>query len=505
MGPRVPPIGTDRVIAFRRPLVENQSLVALLVFTFRWVTKMQEALDNQMEIARKNGQAHLFHFWDALSPEEQQQLLSQVGSIDFAAIAKLYQGTEESVNWQELSNQASPPDAIRINDLKSKYSVREAIECGEQAIRNGKVGMILVAGGQGTRLGFDQPKGLFRIGPVSNRTLFAMHADSLLGTMRRYNVSIPLYVMTSPATDKPTREYFSKHQNLGLQDDELVVFCQGTMPALDAFTGQILLESPSSIALSPDGHGGIVSALDQQGILRTAASRGIEHFFYAQVDNPLVRACDPLLIGYHLLAGSEMTTQVVSKRFATEKVGNVVSIDGRTHIIEYSDLPDDVAHKVNSEGSLFLWAGNIAIHVLDRKFLERAATENDGLPFHRASKSVPFVNNEGELLKPKTPNAIKFERFVFDLLPQAAKAIVVEGAPEEVFAPVKNAEGSATDTPTSTRNAIVQQHRKWLEKAGLDIASGVKVEINPRWALDADEVQTKILKPANIVVDTYFA
>jgi UDP-N-acetylglucosamine/UDP-N-acetylgalactosamine diphosphorylase len=311
--------------------------------------------------------------------------------------------------------------------------------------------------------------------------------------------------MTSPATDFATREYFQEHRNLGLENDELDVFCQGTMPAVDATTGDILMDSPSSLALSPDGHGGIVAALHQQKVLEAARQRGVEHFFYAQVDNPLVRACDPLLIGYHLLAKSQMTTQVVSKRFATEKVGNVVAIDGRSHIIEYSDLPEAIANQLQANGNLKLWAGNIAIHVLDLNFLESAATQNNGLPFHRALKSVPFVDTAGSLVKPSAPNAIKFERFVFDLLPLADRTIVVEGDAKEVFAPVKNADGAATDTPTECRMALIAQHKRWLEKAGVSVSEFAKVEINPYWALDANEVQQKIQKPGEILVDTYFA
>lgn len=466
---------------------------------------MQYASDHWMQIARQYGQEQLFQFWKRLSAGEQDNLLAQIATIDLEQIRRLFQKATDEVDWHSLAEKAEPPQAIRLMDSSPPITAQAAMECGEHAIRSGKIAMILVAGGQGTRLGFDQPKGMFRIGPVSNRSLFAMHADSIRGTSRRYGVSIPMYVMTSPATDLATREYFQEHRNLGLGNDELQVFCQGTMPAVDAATGAILMDSPSSLALSPDGHGGIVAALHQQKVLESARQRGIEHFFYAQVDNPLVRACDPLLIGYHLLAQSQMTTQVVSKRFATEKVGNVVAIHGRSNIIEYSDLPEAIANQVLPNGNLKLWAGNIAIHVLDLNFLESSATENNGLPFHRALKSVPFVDASGSLVKPSAPNAIKFERFVFDLLPLADRTIVVEGDAKEVFAPVKNADGAATDTPTHCRLALIAQHKRWLEKAGVSVSDLAKVEINPYWALDANEVQQKIQKPAEILVDTYFA
>ena len=466
---------------------------------------MHDAIDNCLTVARDAGHEHLVAHWNALSQDDRKRLAIQILSIDFQEITALFAGSEKAIDWVALSQKAEPPTAIRLNDPNPMFSESEARECGEQAIRDGKVGMILVAGGQGTRLGFDLPKGMFRIGPVSNRSLFAMHVDSLRGASRRYTSSIPLYLMTSPATDAHTREYFLKHERLGLKPDELNIFCQGTMPAIDASTGKVLLESPANIALSPDGHGGIVSALDKQGILKSASERGIEHFFYAQVDNPLVRACDPLLIGYHLLAKSQMTTQVVKKRFATEKVGNVVSIDGRTNIIEYSDLPESAAQQTNSDGTLRLWAGNIAVHVLDLRFMESSAKNGGRLPFHRAIKSVPFLDATGQLVKPASPNAIKFERFVFDLLPLAERTIVVEADAADVFAPVKNAEGAATDTPSATRNAISAQHRRWLEHVGLTVDPNVKVEINPYWAVDADELRMKIQKPSSIMVDTYFA
>jgi UDP-N-acetylglucosamine/UDP-N-acetylgalactosamine diphosphorylase len=466
---------------------------------------MHEASQDWMKHVHDYGHGHVLRFWGELSSEDQKRLAHQIQSIDFQELATLFSGTEKSVDWNELSGRAQPPNAIRLNENLPTYSRDEALECGANAIQQGKVGMILVAGGQGTRLGFDQPKGMFRIGPVSNRSLFAMHADSLRGAMRKYGVSIPFYVMTSPATDLATREYFRDHHHLGLRPEELIVFCQGTMPAVDASTGKILMESKSQLALSPDGHGGIVASLDKQGILKAASERGIEHFFYAQVDNPLVRACDPLLIGYHLLAKSQMTTQVVKKRYGKEKVGNVVSIDGRTHIIEYSDLPDDAAARTDPDGELSLWAGNIAVHVLDLDFLAMSSREAGGLPFHRAIKQVPYLRDDGVLEKPVAPNAIKYERFVFDLLPLAERTMVVEGDAKDVFAPVKNAEGAATDTPTSTRQALSSQHKRWLEQAGVAVNPGVKVEINPHWALDAEEVRMKIQKPSQILVDTYFA
>ncbi|MCU0708249.1 MAG: UDPGP type 1 family protein [Pirellula sp.] len=462
------------------------------------------SLDSLRNLCRPAGQEHLLAHWDRLTEPQQKQLASQIDSVDFGLVTGLAAGEGFASEAAEIANRAEPPEAVPLGSHYRGFSPQDALEEGNRIIAAGKVAMILVAGGQGTRLGFDQPKGMFPIGPVSGRTLFEMHVDSLKGAMKRFGVSIPLLIMTSPATDALTRKYFEENDRLGLREDELILFQQGTMPAIDAATGRILMDSPFELALSPDGHGGIVSALVKSGVMETMRSRGIEVLFYAQVDNPLVRACDPILIGYHRLAESQMTTQVVRKRFAKERVGNVVQIDGRTHIIEYSDLPDALAEQTLPDGSLKLWAGNIAVHVFDRAFLEQAACDAEALPFHRALKSVPYVDSEGNRHKPATPNAVKMERFVFDLLPRARRTLVVEGDAAEVFAPVKNAEGSATDTPTTSRQAISKLHGTWLEQAGWKVEEGVQVEIHPLWAWDAVEVRDKIQGQGVVLADTYF-
>ncbi|MEK0424101.1 MAG: hypothetical protein RJB11_192 [Planctomycetota bacterium] len=448
-------------------------------------------------------QLHLLAHWESLTQIQRQGLADQIAQIDFEGIGREMSLQQQVCDWRTLAQRAEPPEAARIAGM-SHESLVEAIVQGQQAIASREVAMVLVAGGQGTRLGFELPKGMYPIGPLSGRTLFQMHVDSLRGAMRRFGVSIPLLVMTGPSTHEPTVRYFQENANLGLGPQELMIFEQGTMPAVDASTGRILMESPSSIALSPDGHGGILRALSKTGWLERAQDQGIKHLFYAQVDNPLVRACDPLLIGLHRLGQSQATTQVVEKRFATEKVGNVVKLDGKTQIIEYSDLPEEVAQQTNPDGSLRLWAGNIAVHVFDIEFLKRCSSSSNTLPFHRAHKSVPYVDQHGQEHTPLVPNAIKLERFVFDLLPAADRALVVEVLASEAFAPVKNAIGSPTDTPETCKAALVNLHRRWLANAGAEIDADCLVEIHPNWAWDEQEVQARLGKPIQIHADTYF-
>ena len=191
----------------------------------------------------------------------------------------------------------------------------------------GQVGVILVAGGQGTRLGFDKPKGMFPIGPVSDASLFQIFIEKMLAVGQQYKVRVPLFLMTSPATHADTVEYLATTERFGMQSHDVHVFCQGTMPAVDAATGQVLLADKGELAVSPDGHGGMLAALAKSGGLAEIRRRGIQQLFYLQVDNPLAPICDPAFIGYHLLSKSELSTLVVAKHTPLDRVGNFVSVE----------------------------------------------------------------------------------------------------------------------------------------------------------------------------------
>jgi UDP-N-acetylglucosamine/UDP-N-acetylgalactosamine diphosphorylase len=247
----------------------------------------------------------------------------------------------------------------------------------------------------------------------------------------------------------------------------------------------------------------MLAALERTGGLTDIERRGIEHLFYFQVDNPLVQVCDPVFLGYHILSRSEMTTLAIAKREPRERVGNVVQIDGRTQVIEYSDFPDDVAAQRNADGSLRFWAGSIAIHVFGAEFLRRASRDQTSLPFHVARKKVSYVDQRGERATPTQPNALKFERFIFDLMPLAQRPLVVEGDPARVFAPVKNPSGDPCDSADTCRAAMIHLHRQWLESAGAKIAEDVPVEISPLFALDSEDVRAKIKPGGAIDKPTY--
>jgi len=434
----------------------------------------------------ESGQGALAEQWVRLEAADRDRLARQLADIDLDQVQRLFLAEEEQIDWGDLARRAEPPPAIRIAELHRQ--AESARRQGEAALRAGQTAVILVAGGQGSRLGFHHPKGMFPLGPVSGHSIFQILLERVLATSRRYGAAVPLYIMTSPATHQETVDYLVQNAWFGLPESEVTIFCQGTMPAVDARSGQLLLSAPGDLALAPDGHGGMLSAFVSSGCLEQARDRGIKYFSYGQIDNPLVQICQPELIGFHLMADSEMTSQVVEKIDPMEKVGNVVMVDGQMRVIEYSDLPIDAAQLRNADGRLAIWAGSIAVHVFSLDFLQRVSGQADALPFHRASKKVPFVDSHGVIRKPSAPNGVKFERFIFDLLPLAQRAIVVEGVKEEVFSAVKNAAGAATETAETSRRAMVALHTGWLNAAGIDVTAGTDVEISPLWALDEQQV-----------------
>lgn len=429
-------------------------------------------------------QTHVLRFWDQLSPEAQQRLAGQIQNIDFALLSELREQQQASMTTDSAADRAEPPSACRPLELDA--SEREAARAaGAHLLRSGKCGVVIVAGGQGSRLGFEHPKGMYPIGPVSCVSLFQILVEKIRATALRYDTNIPLYLMTSPATHEETLEFFAANDRFGLAADDLFVFCQGTMPGVDE-RGRLILSAPDTIFMSPDGHGGMLAAMQRSGAFDHMQDRGIEHLFYCQVDNALVDLPGEEFLGYHLLSDSQVTTQVIAKQDPLEKVGNVVSVDGCLQIIEYSDLPAAAAEVRCEDGRLRLWAGNLAVHAFRVDFLADSTGSETRLPFHVAHKKIPFVDEHGTINKPAAPNGIKYEQFIFDLLPRASSAIVVEVQETDCFAPLKNAEGK--DSPDDVRRRMSQLYHGWLETAGVEVPADTVIEISPLAALGPDDL-----------------
>lgn len=436
------------------------------------------------------GQSHVFAGWDLLDAGQRATLVEQISELDLEQLVKLF---------ADRNTTYSLPSSHRINPLPGVLPDGpdpEAKAIGEASLARGEVAALVVAGGQGTRLGFDHPKGLFPIGPVSGKSLFQIHAEKVLARSRRHGKPIPLLVMTSHATHAETVYFFDHHANFGLPHSEVHFFQQGTMPALDLATGQLLLEHAGGLFISPDGHGGTLTALAKCGLLDRLANRGIKHIFYFQVDNPLVKIADPRFLGQHIRARADVSNKVIPKDGPHDKLGNFVLIDDKLSMIEYSDLPDALARETDADGKLRIRAGNPAIHIFDVGFLQRNLEgASAGLPFHLAKKKVPYWDPAtGDVVQPAKENALKFERFIFDVLPLAERWAAVETPRSEEFAPLKNATGP--DSAETVKRAISDLAAEWVRTIGANATP--PIEISSLAALEPDDLRGKVRSGATI-------
>lgn len=455
---------------------------------------MSDSYNEIIESFKSAGQGHVFKFWDTLSDSEKSDFVRELKEVDLSEIDNLYKtliAPKNAVSSYDYSK-LIPADYKKLPaDKKADAKWQEAYEVGRKAIKSGKLAAFVVAGGQGTRLGLDAPKGIFEISPIKHKSFFQIFAEKLLKAKKEYGVSIPWMIMTSHLNDADTREFFEKHDFFGLDKKDVFFFKQGRMPALTK-EGKLLLRSKNSLAMIPDGHGGCLRAMSRSGTLAELRKRGIEYISYFQVDNPLVNIIDPYFVGFHILAKSQMSSKMIKKGYALEKVGHFCMYEGKLHVVEYSDLPKDYQEMQNADGSLKFDAGSVAIHVLDLDFADNLGGFSDfSLPFHRADKKVEFADENGVPTKPESPNAIKLEMFVFDALPMAKNPVVIEGSRLQEFSAVKNAQGN--DTPETCRRDMKKCFASWFEKCGVVFEKGedgaplVDLEISPLFASNEEE------------------
>lgn len=452
--------------------------------------------DELRQRLKQHGHDYLIGELEKLNDADRANLVREMERIDFAELQSLYAKREHKDALPERERIKPLPQPVIKHEERSDFE-----DTGAKALENGEIAYLVVAGGQGTRLGFDQPKGMFPIGPLSKKSLFQLHAEKVLALHRMYGVRVPLLVMTSPATDETTRLYFKRKNYFRLPPHDVWFFCQGTMPALDLATGRLLREAPGRLALSPNGHGGTITGLFDSGMFERLDELGIRTIYYFQVDNPLVNLADYLFLGRHVQAEAEVSSKVLPKTGPKERVGNFALVDDRCSMIEYSDLPEEWAHETDEHGQLKFWAANPAIHLFDVAFLQKIVADADRLPWHLARKKVPHVDASGQLIHPDKENALKFERFIFDILPQAERWTVLSTPREEEFAPVKNKEG--TDSPESARSMMLAQAARWLREAGVEVPEGIKVEISPLFTLDAIDLKLAPARIPPITRDTY--
>ncbi len=441
----------------------------------------------------EHGQEHVLKYLSEL--DDNQIFTERLEDIDFDIVnycAGLLKNQHEGHYTPGTMN---PTNVIELPESPQQVEeYRKAVSVGEKLIADSKVGALLVAGGQGTRLGFDGPKGTFPVGPITGKTLFQLHTEKILARERQLNAVIPFYIMTSELNYKDTVDFFKLNDFFGKDASTIIFFKQGMLPPLDG-NGKMFLESKDRVAMSPDGHGGMLRALFKNKILEDMQKRGLKSIYYFQVDSPLVNVCDPAFVGYHELNNAEMSAKTVYKNDPFEKLGNIGEMNGKTVVIEYTELSDDEKLAVNDKGKLTFGQGSIGMHVFSVDFFQRIHDEKIQLPYHIAHKKIPYLNDSGELVNPESPNGFKFEQFIFDAFPFAKKVMVMETERKNDFSPIKNKTG--VDSPETAKQDQLNLYGEWIESAGLplnrDSDGNVAdlVEVSPLYALNKEQFVEK--------------
>jgi UDP-N-acetylglucosamine/UDP-N-acetylgalactosamine diphosphorylase len=431
------------------------------------------------------GQGHLFTHWQARPEAQRARLLSDLEQLEAALLTRLQRRLAEP---PQRRPELQPLEGAALQRARCGA---EAEQLGEQLLRSGRAAFLTVAGGQGSRLGFEGPKGCFPVSPMRGASLFQLLSEKILAAVRRYERPLQWLIMTSPLNDAQTRGYFEENRFFGLDPMQVAFFPQGLFPSLSE-EGKLLLAPDGGLFRNPNGHGGVIQALHEAGLLERLSERGVEELFYCQVDNPLVRIPDPLFLGAHRLQGSQMATKVIPKAYPEEKLGVIALADGKPAVIEYSDLDDEQMQARDSEGRLLYSHGSIAIHLLNVPFL---AGIQGRLPLHVARKQIASLRPTQEGGRVARRLAVKFEMFIFDAIPMARTPLFFETTREEEFSPLKNRTG--VDSIETCRQGMIAQYARWLEQCGVTVPNRrgralYRVEISPLFATDAETLKLRL-------------
>jgi UDP-N-acetylglucosamine/UDP-N-acetylgalactosamine diphosphorylase len=398
-------------------------------------------------------QEHLLTYWSELTVNQQHLLKNEIESMDLALIQRLHQElVMESIPApiNESGNSITPLNG-KPWDAFSIAEKAAMANTGMRAIRDGKVAAFLVAGGQGTRLGHNGPKGTLNIGLPSGKSLFELQAERLLKLGQKAGRSIPWYIMTSADNHQATTQFFEANNLFKIKQENLFFFQQDQLPVVDQ-NGKIILDEKHHTSQGPNGNGGCFLGLQKSGALADMKKRGIEWVFIYSVDNALVQICDPHFVGFTIASGKEAASKSVTKTSPEERVGVFCLRDGYPSVIEYSELDEEMRQARDGKGDLLFGSGNIAVHLFHLDFLEREAVA--ALPYHAAHKRIPYIAEGGPRIQPTAPNAWKFELFMFDLFPRSKSMAVMAVNRSDEFAPVKNRDG--VDSPESARKLVLE-------------------------------------------------
>ncbi|XP_055525727.1 UDP-N-acetylhexosamine pyrophosphorylase-like protein 1 [Wyeomyia smithii] len=456
----------------------------------------------QLSILKENltkcGQEHLLKYWNDFSEDEKCLLAKDIAEVDLEEVNEFFKCATLSLEdgSTKLDDKMEPihDDNLFSVIREDKDQVNLYRQAGLNQIANGTVGVLLMAGGQGTRLGFAHPKGMYNVGLPSNKSLFRIQAERIIKLQNLANESygksghIIWYIMTSEHTMEPTKKYFEQNNYFGLPANNIVMFEQGSLPCFD-FNGKILLDKKHRIAKAPDGNGGLYRALRERGILDDMERRGVLYLHAHSVDNILIKVADPVFIGYCIARKADCAAKVVEKSHPNEAVGVVCQVEGKHQVVEYSEITEKTAELRKPDGRLVFSAGNICNHFFTAAFLRKVgSTFERKLKLHVAKKKIPFVDSTGARVSPETPNGIKIEKFVFDVFEFAEQFIAFEVARDEEFSALKNMDSAGKDCASTAREDIYKLHKKYVQAAGGTVEGSV-CEISPLLSYAGEGIQ----------------
>ena len=381
---------------------------------------------------KKYNQEHLLSRYEYLSDSKKEKLIEQIKNIDFEQAIELYNSTNKSKPIDEQITNIEYVDKSKLSkdDYNKYYSV------GAKEISEGKYAVVTMAGGQGTRLGFNGPKGTFIIGGGVEKSLFEALSDTIKEAKSRFSTKIPWYIMTSRENNDATEKFFEEHDFFGLPYEDVKFFKQGELPMLDT-EGKLMIDESGLIKLAADGHGGVFESLAKNGYLEDMKDRGVEWIFISGVDNVLAGLVDPVAVGLAITQGALATGKSVVKRSPKENVGVFCKKNGRPYVIEYTEITDEMANATDEDGELLYGESHILTNLFNIKALENIAQNK--LPYHKAFKKAKYIDENGEIIKPEKPNAYKYEAFIFDAFETLDSMSILRVKREDEFAPIKNA------------------------------------------------------------------
>lgn len=399
---------------------------------------MHDKFEQAKKIVEKYEQQHLLNYYENLNDEKKEELLNQIFEVDFDLVNNLYKNIN---NTRELKDKITPityMDKEKMNqgDLE-KYKNK-----GIETIKNNKYAVVTMAGGQGTRLGHNGPKGTFMLEVSPVKSLFEIFCEKLKKIQEKYGVIVPWYLMTSKENNNATVEFFEKNNYFNYPKDAVKFFVQGEIPMIDT-NGKVILTEEGLVKNAANGHGGIFEAMFKNGIVADIKKRGVEWIFIGPVDNPLVQMTDELMIGIGVEKNVMAVGKSIVKAGPEEKVGVFCKKNGKPSVVEYTEITKEMSEQRDNNGELVYGESHINCNLFNIKAIEKIGDEK--LPYHTAFKKATYMNENGEIIKPTEPNCYKFETFIFDSFEKLDNMEILRGKREEEFAPVKNKQG--VDSP----------------------------------------------------------